>query len=138
MPLIACRTTRLSVHLGAFRHNVRLLRSHLASDTQLMVVVKANASGHGLVEISRAAVTAGADWLGVATAEEGVALREAGVSVPVLVLGTVNARGASACVAHNLTMTVADSAGILAVQEAAVSLHKAAHVHLKLDTGMGR
>lgn len=103
-----------------------------------MVVVKANAYGHGLVEISRAAVTAGADWLGVATAEEGVALRKAGVSVPVLVLGTVNARGASACVAHNLTMTVADSAGILAVQEAAVSLHKPAHVHLKLDTGMGR
>lgn len=131
------RDTRLTVHLGTYRRNIACLREALAPSL-LMAVVKANAYGHGLARIGQAARMAGADWLGVATAEEGVALREAHDHGPVLVLGTVNPEGARACVQHGLTMTAGDAGCIRNAQQAARDMGAPALVHLKLDTGMGR
>jgi len=70
------RPTVVEIDLGAIRHNVRALKPE---GSELMAVVKANAYGHGDVEVSRAALEAGATWLGVALVEEGLHLREAGI-----------------------------------------------------------
>ena len=70
------RATRLCVHVGAYRHNIAMLKAACAP-AALMAVVKANAYGHGLVPMARAAIEASAQWLGVAMAEEGVLLRRA-------------------------------------------------------------
>ncbi|MGI6636081.1 MAG: alanine racemase [Christensenellales bacterium] len=131
------RATRLCVHVGAYRHNIAMLKA-VCAPAALMAVVKANAYGHGLVPMARAAIEAGAQWLGVAMAEEGVLLRRAQCDAPILVLGLVNAKGAQACVQHGLTMTVADVTCIEQAQHAAEQAGTAAYVHLKLDTGMGR
>lgn len=131
------RNTRLTVHLAAYRQNIALLKKAVAP-AMLMAVVKANAYGHGLVQMAEAAVASGTEWLGVATADEGIALRNAGLGTDILVLGTVNREGARACTAHDLTMTVADCEGIRSAQEAAVELRRTTRIHLKLDTGMGR
>ncbi|MBX6394845.1 MAG: alanine racemase, partial [Alicyclobacillaceae bacterium] len=78
--------TWAEVDLSAVRHNVKVFRS-LASGARLMAVVKADAYGHGSVEVAKAALEAGAEWLGVARVEEGLALRRAGIRSPILLLG---------------------------------------------------
>jgi len=82
-PAVRFRPTVAVIDLDAVRHNVRLLRP---TDAELMAVVKANGYGHGDVEVARAALEAGATWLGAAIVEEGIGLREAGIGAPVLVL----------------------------------------------------
>ena len=90
------RLTRLEIDLDVIARNARLLRARTPAQVKMMAVVKADAYGHGAVEVSRAALANGADALAVAIPEEGVALREAGIEAPVLVLGGVNAAGAEA------------------------------------------
>src|SRR5947208_1068527 len=77
------RPTVAVVDLGAIRHNVRALNP---PRSELMAVVKANGYGHGDLAVARAAVEAGATWLGVALVEEGIRLREAGITMPIMVL----------------------------------------------------
>src|SRR4051812_13428805 len=77
------------IDLGALRHNFRELRRGLSAATRVLSVVKADGYGHGLVPVSRVAVSCGASYLGVSSLEEGVALREAGFKTPVLILGTL-------------------------------------------------
>jgi len=126
------------VDLAAIRHNASVLRAMLLPKVHLMAVVKANAYGHGLVQSARAALQGGADWLGVATAEEGAALRAAGVDAPCLVLGNVTPQGARIAVQMRLVQTVCDAQGIALMHDACMQLGLKAQVHLKLDTGMGR
>src|SRR5688572_6956874 len=80
----------VEVDLGALAHNVQQIRRRLASQTELMAVVKADAYGHGAVTIARTALRHGATWLGVATIPEGIELREAGIQAPILLLGATN------------------------------------------------
>ncbi len=101
-------------------------------------MVKANAYGHGAVIIARAAVEAGARFLGVANVEEGMELREAGIGVSILVLRNLLADETDAAVAADLTPFAADAAGIEALEAASSRLGRRATVHLKVDTGMGR
>ena len=75
------------VDLAAFRRNWRLLKRLLADRTAILAVVKANAYGHGLLPLAKAAVEEGAAYLGVSSLEEGIALRDAGITAPVLILG---------------------------------------------------
>ena len=75
-----------SVNLAAIERNCTTLRSHLGEGVSLCAVVKADGYGHGAVEVARAALAAGATWLAVAIPDEGVSLREAGITAPVLVL----------------------------------------------------
>lgn len=132
------RKTHVTVDLAAFGRNVRRLRGLLGPGVKLMAVVKADAYGHGLLEVSRAALRAGADWLGVAIPEEGVRLRQAGLSLPILVLGGTNEAGAHAAAAHGLTLTVLDESGIAFAQAAGRRLGRPVSMHLAMDTGMGR
>ena len=132
------RRTRLEIDLGAIAHNVRCLRARTPETAKLLAVVKADAYGHGAVEVSRTALKNGAEFLAVAIPEEGVKLRQAGISAPILVLGGVNEVGAEGDVQFDLTQTVYDVRTVLNLQRAAERLGKTACAHLKIDTGMGR
>jgi alanine racemase len=127
------------IDLGAVRENVAALRRHCAP-AGVMAVVKSNAYGHGAVEVGRAALDAGAAWLGVALVEEGVELRAAGVGAPVLVLSEPTADAAHATVRQRLTPVVYTHAGIEALAKAVVETGTSGPlaVHLKVDTGMHR
>jgi alanine racemase len=124
--------------LGAIRHNVGQIRSQLAPDTALMSIVKADAYGHGAVPVAAAVLTAGATWLGVATIPEGIELRQAGISAPILVLGATNQPEQVQQVGNwqlQPTLCTPQQALIFA---AAHCGPEPLPVHLKLDTGMSR
>ncbi|MBQ7848330.1 MAG: alanine racemase [Clostridia bacterium] len=129
---------RRNIDLSALRENVRLIRASLPEGTMLMVSVKADAYGHGMLETARNAVCAGADWLAVARTDEGAVLRRAGIGVPVLVLGASVGEDVAEGVRTGLTLAVCSAQGVHALQEAAQALGKPGRMHLKLDTGMGR
>ena len=132
------RGTYIRVDLRAIAANTAILRRVTLPAPHMLAVVKANAYGHGLVQVAKTALQNGADWLGVAIPEEGERLREAGVEAPILVLGAVNERGAEASVRNRLTQAVFDPARVGMLEEAAARLGMTADMHLKCDTGMGR
>jgi alanine racemase len=129
------RPTVVEVDLDAVRHNVRALTP---SGSQLMAVVKSDAYGHGAVPVARAALGAGATWLGVALVEEGIELRDAGIDAPILVLSEFPRGSEKDALASGLTPTVYSEAGVDAVVEAAKAVGRSTAVHLKVDTGMHR
>ncbi len=105
-----------------------------------MAVVKADGYGHGAVMVAREAIAAGASHLAVATVDEGVVLRRAGIAAPVLVLGPVDLSEVSTAVASRLTLTISDSRFIPVVARTArvIARTEPVPVHLKVDTGMNR
>jgi alanine racemase len=133
------RATWVEVDLDAVRANVAEL-SRVSAPAHVMAVVKADGYGHGAVPIARAALDAGATWLGVALVEEGAALREAGIDAPVLVLSEPSPAAAHAVVTHRLTPVVYTTDGIDALAKAVVEQGAGVPlpVHLKIDTGMHR
>jgi len=130
----------VEIDLGALQHNVQQLNRHLSAHTALMAVVKADAYGHGAVTVARTALKAGARWLGVATVPEGVELREAGISAPILIMGAVNsAEEVDAIARWNLQPTLVSPKQALVFSEALSEVRASAlPVHLKIDTGMSR
>ena len=129
------RPTVVEIDLDAVGHNVRLLRPPSA---ELMAVVKADGYGHGDAAVARAALEAGATRLGVSLVEEGLSLRERGISAPILVLTEFPAGSEKEALERGLTPTVYTDEGVAGVAEAARALGRPARVHLKLDTGMHR
>ncbi len=127
-----------TIDLAVLRENVRLIRRTLPQNTLLMAVVKADAYGHGIIQVAKNALHAGADWLAVARTDEGAVLRQAGVQSPILVLGAASGPEISDGVANGLTLAVTDPLMVLAVQRYAARHGKPGDIHLKLDTGMGR
>ena len=126
------------IDLDAIQHNVRALRSILVAPAQLLVVVKANAYGHGALEVAKAASAAGAWGFGVATVDEGEELRRAGVREPVVLLDLTLPEEARRIVGLDLAAAVADLDAARVFSAAATSSGGAARLHLKIDTGMGR
>ena len=94
MPLL--RKTSSVVSLPNLRENIRRLRDHVGPKVKVLLVVKADAYGHGIVPCSQAAQREGVDWLGVALVEEGMLVREGGVTTPILVFGALNWDGMEA------------------------------------------
>lgn len=133
------RSALAEIDLGAVRANVECLAA-LAGDAALMAVVKADGYGHGAVPVARAALDAGAGWLGVATVEEGIELRDAGIDAPVLVLSEPRPAAAGAVVANRLVPVVYREVWIDALAEAVSTTGgtEPLPVHLKVDTGMHR
>jgi alanine racemase len=129
------RPTLVEVDLDAVRHNVRALTP---PGSQLMAVVKSDGYGHGAVPVARAALDAGATWLGVALVEEGIELRDAGIDAPILVLSEFPRGSEKDALASGLTPTVYSKVGVDAVAEAARAVGRSTAVHLKVDTGMHR
>jgi alanine racemase len=136
-PVARCRPTRAVVDLDALAHNLGVARQHAGSQ-KICGVVKANAYGHGLCEVGRALEACGVDALGVAFVDEGMALRRAGVRVPIWVLGSNLGGCFDALVAHRLTPVLGNlpQALDLAARCRAASLQMG--VHVEVDTGMAR
>ncbi|MGC8762534.1 MAG: alanine racemase [Acidobacteriota bacterium] len=131
------RPTVLRVDLGALIHNVKTLKA-AAPGCSLLAVVKADAYGTGALPVSRAVLRGGADALGVALVEEGIALRQAGIGAPVLLLAPVDPDQAEDLLRWRLTPSVYSLAFLRAVAAAAEGLGEEVEVHLKVDSGMGR
>jgi alanine racemase len=129
------RPTSVEVDLAAIRHNVQSLKPPSA---ELMAVVKADGYGHGAADVSRAALSAGASWLGVALVEEGIALRDERIDAPILVLSEFPPGSEKDALAAGLTPTVYTEQGLMGVAEAARALDRSVGVHVKVDTGMHR
>jgi alanine racemase len=125
------------ISASALRANVVALKSVLGA-TALCGVVKANAYGHGVELVAPGVLAAGADSLAVATVDEGVELREAGVTAPILLLAEVPSSSLGDALASSLTLTVGSLAGARDVLEAASQAAGVHPVHLKVDTGMHR
>lgn len=132
------RWTRATVDLSAIRHNIGELRRAARSGSTLMAIVKADGYGHGAVPVAKACLAAGAAMLGVAIVEEGVELRRAGITVPILVLGAIDPARAGEVVGNDLTAALFTPELAVALNASAHELGKRAKVHLKVETGMGR
>jgi len=126
------------IDLNAIAANVRELRRVTRPEARLLVAVKANAYGHGLLEVARQALETGADALGVARMPEGLALRDAGIDAPVLVFGFTPPSDVEALVRHDLIQTVYTLDTARAYAERIGKSGGRLKVHLKVDTGMGR
>lgn len=124
------------VDLDAIRDNVAVLREHV--DRPLMAVVKADAYGHGLVPAARAALSGGADMLGVAVVEEAFALRSAGITAPVLAWLAVPGERLADALTCDVDLSVSAVWGLEEVVAAAVETGRRARVHLEVDTGLSR
>ncbi|MEU6278917.1 alanine racemase [Streptomyces sp. NPDC047028] len=128
---------RAEIDLGALRANVRALRAH-APGAALMAVVKSDAYGHGALRCAREAVAAGASWLGTATPEEALALRAAGIPVPVLCWLWVPGGPWRQAIEADVDVSVSALWALREVTRAAREAGHPARVQLKADTGLGR
>jgi alanine racemase len=122
------------VDLSAIKHNVELLKK--TAGTKLLAVVKADAYGHGLVPVAKAALSAGADYLGVALLEEAITLRESGIEAPIL--AWLVQPGSDFKKAIELDIELAAASLTSLAEISAASTDKKAKVHLEVDTGMTR
>jgi alanine racemase len=127
----------IEVDHAAIRQNLRVVRD-LSPGASVIGVVKANAYGHGDVEVARTLVAEGVERLAVATIDEAIGLRKAGIGVPLLVLWGIGATEADEIVAHGLEPIVYDERAIGWLERAAEAAGSRVGVHLKVDTGLGR
>jgi alanine racemase len=132
------RPTWVEVDLEAVAYNVRQIKEIVGPEVHVLVVLKADAYGHGALTVARTALNNGASYCGVASLNEAVRLREGGVDAPILVLGYTPAWLAKEALLHDVTLTLYDADLARAFSRAAADLHRTARVHVKVDTGMGR
>ena len=130
--------TWAAIDLDALAHNYRALRALLPESCRLLAPVKANGYGHGAVPVAKKLEALGVDMLSVACVDEGIELRRAGVSTPILCMGVTPAQLAGELLDFDITQTVEDLPAGDALSREAVRLGKTLRVHLKVDTGMGR
>ncbi len=132
------RPTWAEIDLDALLHNLQQARSFVRADQRILAVVKADAYGHGAIPVTRALQSSGISDFAVATLEEGLELRDAGVNNNLLVLGSCFPGQEKAFLQYNLMPTLLDSATALRLNDEAVRRQRRLKVHLKVDSGMGR
>ncbi|MEW6080993.1 MAG: alanine racemase [Bacillota bacterium] len=132
------RPTWAEVHLETLKANVRELLRLTAPGAVMMAVVKASAYGHGAVPAAKACLEAGAEWLGVALMEEALELRASGIEGPLMVLGGVSPEAMRVAVKMDVGFPVFSGEHVRQAAAASRESGRAARVHLKVDTGMGR
>jgi alanine racemase len=130
--------TVAEIHVTAFAHNVRAVRARLAPTCELMAVVKANAYGHGAETLAAMALQEGASCLAVARCQEGISLRQCGLTAPILVLGPVWPEDVEALVAYRLSSVVGALEDARRLNQEAERQGQRYPIHVKVDTGMGR
>ena len=130
--------TWLEINLDAIAQNIRNIKKLIGEKKELMVVVKGNAYGHDVLEVSSVALDNGANRLAVARLEEGIFLRKAGIIAPILVLGLTLKEQAELLVSYDITPAVCEYEMLEKLSKSAIKMNKIAKVHLKVDTGMGR
>ena len=131
------RPTHVEVRLDRLAANLAAIRAHVGR-AQVMTILKANAYGHGLIPVAQHMVKSGADVLGVAFLEEGIQLRKAGVTAPILVLGGIAGEQIPLFLQHDLMITAPSVEKLRLIDEAAAAMGIRAKAHLKIDTGMER
>lgn len=131
------RPTHAVIDLNRLTENFRAIEQAVAP-SQIMPVLKANAYGHGLVEVARHVVELGAACLGVAFLEEGILLRESGIRAPILVMGGILGNQVPLFLKYDLTLTASSIEKLVQINEVAKGMGVPAKVHLKIDTGMER
>lgn len=131
------RPTLVEVDLGRLAENFRAIQSKVAP-AKMMPILKANAYGHGLVEVAQLMQSLNADYLGVAVVEEGILLRERGITTPILVLGGILGNQLPYFIKHDLAITASSIEKLWHIDEVSEQLGVTAKVHLKIDTGMER
>jgi alanine racemase len=132
------RPAWIEIDMGKLRRNLQLIRRDLPSTTQLMAVVKDDAYGHGALDAARIALEEGAWGFGLSNLEEALALRQGGISAPLLLLGERQEPELEWCIAHDLTVCVNESHTARALARTAERFNKRVPVHLKINTGMSR
>ncbi len=131
----------VEINLSALVHNIRQIRSLLAPNTAIMAVVKADAYGHGAIDVAQTILAEGVEWLAVATVPEGIELRQAGIVAPILILGAVNQQlQIQSILEWSLQITVYSREQAIWLSKFANTLQLTQPIpaHLKLDTGMSR
>ncbi len=131
------RDTRAVIDLSAVADSIRGIGSLVGKDVRIMAVVKADGYGHGAVRVAQTALAHGASWLGVAYAQEAVEIRQAGIDVPILILGAAPPEAVEPVTQYSLSQAVCDTETPRALS-AQAGPSCPARVHVKVDTGMGR
>jgi len=126
------------IDLTCIAANIGIVKKMVSTNTMVMAVVKANGYGHGIYEVSTAALSAGADWLGVATVTEGVFLRRFGINVPILVLSPVFEEEYENLILNDLNATIFSLETAKGLSSVASYLMRPVKLHIKIDTGMNR
>ena len=126
----------VEVDLLAIAQNLRLIKAKTSA--QVLAVVKADAYGHGLIPVAKAAVAAGADWLGTALLEEGIALRAGGVKAPLICWLTPLGEDLKTAVKNNIDLSISSIELLEEVIDAGRAANIVPRVHLEVDTGMTR
>ncbi len=129
---------KAEINLSNLIHNLNQVRQFVSPECKILAVVKANAYGHGIIEVSKAFQQAGVDMFGVAHVEEGIRLREAGIHKGILVLGGIHEDYASEIIKWKLTPVVYTGSLVAALSKAATEAGVTQPVHIKVETGMGR
>lgn len=130
--------TWAEIDLDAIASNIRAFKQHVGNKVEVFAVVKANAYGHGAIEVAKAALMAGASRLAVHRAIEGVELRQAGITAPILIMGYTPASGVEMIVNHGLTPSVITKEFAAGLSVQAKRKKVEVPVHIKVDTGMSR
>jgi alanine racemase len=131
----------VEIDLSALAHNVRQIQGLLDPQIKIMAVVKADAYGHGAIDIARTVIAEGVEWLAVATVTEGIELRTAGIVAPILILGAVNSDAQVQAIATwslQPTICTIEQATLISKAIAKLQPNSPLPVHLNLDTGMSR
>lgn len=132
------RSCWAEIDLNAIEYNITAIKSLLDSKTKLTAVIKADAYGHGSIQIAHSAVNSGADILAVSALDEALELRQAQILAPIFILGYSEPSYAPYIVAYDISQTIYNYDMAKALSDAAVKQNKLAHIHIKVDTGMGR
>ena len=132
------RATFAEINLKAFKHNLQNLKTITEPATGIMAVIKADAYGHGALPCAKAAVDLGVNYLGAGIIEEGIELRENGITEPILILGSIFPDEAEDLVRHDLATIVCTPDLAQALAKEAEKQRKTVNVHIKVDTGMNR
>jgi alanine racemase len=131
------RDTWAEIDLDRVTENIKGLKQRLPKNVEVIAVVKANAYGHGDLQISKTALAAGATYLAVAFLDEAVSLRKKGINAPILVLGASRPQDVNLAARHNITLTVFRVDWLVAAKKF-LEAEQTLTLHIKLDTGMGR
>jgi alanine racemase len=127
----------IEIDLAQFKKNIAIVKN-VIGDARLCLPIKANAYGHGLIPIAKAAIDARVDYLAVAHVQEGVLLRRANITTPIIVLGAIHEDQIEALLHHDLEFTLSSPYKARLVAQSCAQLNKIARVHLEVDTGMRR
>jgi alanine racemase len=132
------RPTIAEINLAALRHNYAVIRGAIKPECGVLAVVKADAYGHGFMDVAQELEKLGVTAFGVAFLAEGIQLRKSGIDRPVLILGGIYPGQEKKCVGFNLSTAVFDISQAEALDSVAARLYRKAKIHVKIDTGMGR